>query len=115
MHTNCKTNALEIYELKNNKYQLSQELRIKEKRKAVKIIELDDKTFVLCFKYIVIQIYKIDKSKKYIQILEKWILDCKSCGRLNVIKINESELASCSSARHQIYFLDIKNNLNQSI
>ena len=113
VHTNCKTNALEIYELKNNKYQFSQEIIIKEERKASKIIEIDDKTFILCFKYIVLQIYKKDKNHKYTLIMEKWILGCKSNGRLNVIKINESELASCSSARHRIYFLDIKNNFEQ--
>ena len=45
--------------------------------------------------------------------MEKWVLGCKSNGRLNLIKVNESELASCSSSRHQIYFLDIKNNFKE--
>ncbi len=40
--------------------------------------------------------------------MEKCVLGCKSNGRLNLIKVNESELASCSSSRHQIYFLDIE-------
>ena len=114
VHTNCSINTLEIYELKNNKYELSQEIIIEEKRKASKIIEIDDKTFALCFKYIVLQIYKINESKKYIKIMEKWIQGCKSNGRLNLIKINESELASCSSSRHKIYFLDIKNNFKET-
>ena len=63
VHTNCSINTLEIYELKNNKYELSQEIIIEEKRKASKIIEIDDKTFALCFKYIVLQIYKINENK----------------------------------------------------
>ena len=42
--------------------------------------------------------------------MEKWVLGCKSNGRSNLIKVNESELASCSSSRRQIYFLDIKKN-----
>ena len=114
LHTNCSKNSLEVYELKNNKYKLYQEIIIEEKRKLRKIIEIDDKTFALCFKYIILQIYKIDESKQYTQIMEKWIVGCKSNGRLNVIKVNESELAFCSSALHQIYFLDIKNNLKQT-
>ena len=111
VHTNCNINTLEIYELNNNKYKLSQEIIIKEERKANKIIEIDDKTFALCFKFIVLQIYQKNENKKYTQIMEKWNLGCKSYGRLNLIKVNESELASCSSGLHQIIFLDIKNNL----
>lgn len=103
-------NSLEVFELKNNKYKLSQEILIEEKRKPNKIIEIDDKTFALCFKYIVMQIYKINESKKYTKIMEKWILGCKSNGRLNLMKVNESELASCSCPLQKIYFLDIKNN-----
>ena len=65
MHTNCNISTIEIYELKYNKYSLSQKIIIEEKRKANKIIEIDDKTFPLCFKYIVLQIYKINENKKY--------------------------------------------------
>ena len=114
LHTNCSKNALEIYELKNKKYKLSQEIIIEEERKLRKIIEMDDKTVVLCFKYIILQIYKIDESKKYKKIMEKWIISSKRYGRLNIIKVNESELAYCLSALHQIFFLDIKNNLKQT-
>ena len=92
-----------------------QEIIIEEKRRLREIIEIDDKTFALCFKYIILQIYKIDESKKYTQIMEKWILGCKSNGRLNIIKDDESELASCSSALRRIYFLDIKNNLKRTV
>ena len=92
---------------------MSQEIIIDEEIKASKIIEINDKTFALCFKYIVLQIYKINESQKYTQIMEKWILGCKSNGRLNLIKVNESKLASCSSSRLKIYFLDIKNNFKE--
>ena len=113
IHTNCSKNALEIYELQNNKFKFYQEIIIEEKRKPIKIIEIDDKTFVLYFKFIVLQLYKIDENKKYKQIFEKWILGCKSNGRLNIIKVNDSELALCSSTLCRIYFLDIKNNFKQ--
>ena len=113
VHTNCSKNGLEIYELKNNKYKLSQEIIINEERKAKKIIEIDDKTFAVYFKYTVIQIYKINECQKYTKIMEEWILGCKSNGRLNLIKVNESELAACSSGLHQIFFFDIKNNFKK--
>ena len=57
---------------------MSQEIIIDEERKASKIIEIDDKTFDLCFKYVVLQIYKINENQKYTQIMEKWIFGSKS-------------------------------------
>ena len=109
VHTNCMTNGLEIFELKNNKYKLCQEIKIEQTIKAHKIIEIDDKTFALSFKYIYLQIYRIDESKSYSKILEKEILPSTKYGRLYVLKVNESELVSYSYYLHEIQFLDIKN------
>ena len=109
VHTNCRTNRLEIYELKNNKYKLCQEIKIDQTIKARKIIEIDAKTFALSFKYIYLQIYRIDESKNYTKILEKEILPSTKYGRLYVLKVNESELVSYSYYLHEIQFLDIKN------
>ena len=85
--------------------------QIEQNIKLYKIIEINEKTFALCFRYIYIHIYKIDESKKYSKILEKDILTSKKYGRINVIKVNESELASYSYYCRHMEFLDIKNKL----
>ena len=107
---------LEIYELNNKKFKLSQEIMVELPRYKYmyvnNLLEIDDKSFALCYKYRYIKIYKKNRSNKYEKILEKDIQP-NSYNRLNILIINKFELASCVTGKHCIEFFDINNKLEK--
>ena len=107
---------MEIYELNNKKFKLSQEIMrefpIYKYMYINKLFEIDDKTFVLCYKYRYLKIYKKDITNKYKKVFEKDIQP-NSYNHLNILIINKSELASCVTGKRCIEFFDIKNKLEK--
>ena len=70
----CNNSLFEIYELNNNKYILSQQIKIKIQfynSLCREVFEIDNNTFALYLKYRFINIYKIENNNKYTKILEK--------------------------------------------
>ena len=67
----CNNKILEIYELNNNKYILSQQIKIK-RYLANRVYEINNNTFALYLKYSFINIYKRNNNNnKYEKIFEK--------------------------------------------
>ena len=107
---------MEIYELINKKFELSQEIMTEFPRYKYmyinKLLEIDDKTFVLCYKYRYLKIYKKDENHEYKKVFEKDIQP-NSYNRVNILIINKSELASCVTGKSCIEFFDIKNKFEK--
>ena len=107
----CNNKIIEIYELSNNKYILSQQIKIKRYNYlANRVFEISNDIFALYLKYSFINIYKRDNNNnKYTKIFEKKINHLYTSGRLNLLLINESILVSSCCASDCLHFLDIKN------
>jgi len=107
---------MEIYELNNKKFKLSQEIKtelpIYKYMYVNKLLEIDDKTFGLCYKYRCLKIYKKDENNKYKKVFEKDIQP-NSYNHLNILIINKSELASSVTGKRYIEFFDLKNKLEK--
>ena len=107
---------MEIYELNNKKFNLSQKILEEFPRYKYmyvnKLLEIDEKAFVLCYKYRYLKIYKKDESNKYKKVFEKDIQP-NSYNRLNILIINKCEIASCVTGKSCIEFFDIKNKLEK--